>query len=79
MQMTYSSWIKRVVGAALVLQLIFGGMSDPSSAEPAPSNQQSDSMLSGFTLGLGGGLISNEYKDMQGDTTILPLLGYESK
>lgn len=38
-----------------------------------------ESMLAGFNVGLGGTVITNEYKDMHGDATILPLLGYEGE
>lgn len=40
---------------------------------------QWQSMLAGFKAGLGGSITTNEYKDMSGDVTSLPLLGYEGK
>lgn len=40
---------------------------------------QWQSMLAGFKAGLGGSITTNEYKDMSGDITTLPLLGYEGK
>lgn len=50
-----------------------------ANAEPHAPEEQSESVLSGFTLGLGGALITNEYKDMHGRSTMLPLLGYEGE
>lgn len=40
---------------------------------------EKDSMLSGFSAGIGGSIITNEYKDMHGNVTALPLLGYEGE
>lgn len=56
------------------LLLFLGSLSNLYGAEKVDN-----SMLSGFSLGLGGSLITNEYKDMQGNSTLLPLLGYESE
>lgn len=40
---------------------------------------QQQSVLAGFKAGLGGSITTNEYKDMSGDVTALPLLGYEGQ
>lgn len=45
----------------------------------ATEQEHQESMLSGFSAGLGGALITNEYKDMHGSSTLLPLLGYEGE
>lgn len=38
-----------------------------------------ESILSGFNIGIGGSVITSEYKDMNGSPTVLPLLGYEGE
>lgn len=40
---------------------------------------EGESMLKGFSVGIGGSIITNEYKDMNGDVTALPLLSYEGE
>lgn len=54
----------------LTLFLLFPGRA--LCAEP-------ESDLSGLSLGLGGSVITNEYKDMHGNATVLPLIGYEGE
>lgn len=61
---------------ALIYTIILAGT---LSAQPEEPGEPEKSALSGFTLGLGGGLITNEYKDMHGSSTVLPLLGYEGE
>lgn len=43
------------------------------------AENQWQSMLAGFKAGLGGSITTNEYKDMSGNVTSLPLLGYEGE
>ena len=56
-----------------ILALLFIAIfSHNANAEP-----EGESMLAGFSAGLGGTILTNEYKEMDGRQTILPLLGYE--
>lgn len=43
------------------------------------AENQWQSMLAGFKAGLGGSITTNEYKDMSGNVTSPPLLGYEGE
>lgn len=51
-------------------------------AEERPSSMLGNmnlSFLTGFNVGLGGSILTSEYKGMNGGGTAIPLLGYEGK
>lgn len=61
-----------------IVILLVAALSGPGLAAFAAEGGE-QSVLAGFSAGLGGTLITNEYKDMHGNSTVLPLLGYEGE